>query len=173
METDSDFWMRSYYCFVEWLTTCSNWVCPKALQWWQRCGFFGWDCLLLTFLVLGFLVSFFSSLEGASKIDLPLSMFSLVIPVLYSLLAGETNTAVLEKAILEEEKSYPKLVLSKIDFWNLSISSSFALEVLSSWALTYNSSASSFFVFSARKLFSNRKAPLVWFASSIFVESSS
>ena len=24
METDSDFWMRSYYCFVEWLTTCSN-----------------------------------------------------------------------------------------------------------------------------------------------------
>ena len=24
METDSDSQMRSYYCFVEWLTTCSN-----------------------------------------------------------------------------------------------------------------------------------------------------
>ena len=24
METDSGFWTRAYYCFVEWLTTCSN-----------------------------------------------------------------------------------------------------------------------------------------------------
>ena len=24
METDSDFRMRSYCCYVEWLTTCSN-----------------------------------------------------------------------------------------------------------------------------------------------------
>ena len=24
METDSSFQMRSYYCSVEWLTTCSN-----------------------------------------------------------------------------------------------------------------------------------------------------
>ena len=24
METDSGFRMRPYYCFVEWLTTCSN-----------------------------------------------------------------------------------------------------------------------------------------------------
>ena len=24
METDSGFQMRAYYCFVEWLTTCSN-----------------------------------------------------------------------------------------------------------------------------------------------------
>ena len=65
-------------------------------------------------------------------------MFSLAISILHSLfleltlLAGETNTVVLEEAILEEEKSYSKLVLLEIDFWNLSISSSFALEVLSS-----------------------------------------
>jgi len=78
--------------------------------------------LLLTFLVLGFLVSFFSSLGGAPKIDLPLSMFSLAISVLYSLLleltlvAGETNTVVLEEEILGEEQSYPKLVQSEADF---------------------------------------------------------
>ena len=24
METDSGFWTRPYYCFVEWLSTCSN-----------------------------------------------------------------------------------------------------------------------------------------------------
>ena len=24
METDSGFWTRAYYCFVEWLTICSN-----------------------------------------------------------------------------------------------------------------------------------------------------
>ena len=24
METDSSFWTRAYYCFVEWLTTCNN-----------------------------------------------------------------------------------------------------------------------------------------------------
>ena len=67
-------------------------------------------------------MSFFSTLRDAPKIDLPLSTFSLAILVLHSLfseltlLAGETNTIVLEEAILEEEKSYPKLVLSKADF---------------------------------------------------------
>ena len=24
METDSGFWTRAFYCFVEWLTTCRN-----------------------------------------------------------------------------------------------------------------------------------------------------
>ena len=78
--------------------------------------------MLLTFLVLGFLVSFFSFLGGAPRIGLPLSTFSLAISVLYSLfskltlLVGETKTVVLEKAILGEEKSYPKLVLSEANF---------------------------------------------------------
>ena len=48
-------------------------------------------------------------------------MFSLAIPVLYSLfseltlLVGETNTVVLEEAILEEEKSDLKSILSEAD----------------------------------------------------------
>ena len=67
-------------------------------------------------------VSFFSILRGALRIDLPLSMFSLAILVLNSLFSeltlsvGETNTIVLEEAILGEEKSYPKLVLSEVAF---------------------------------------------------------
>ena len=96
----------------------------------------------LAFLALGFLTFFFSSLGGAPKIDLPLSMFSLANLVLISLfsiltlLVGGTKTVVLEEAILEEERPYPKPVRSEADFWMLSISSSFVLEVLSSWALT-------------------------------------
>ena len=144
-------------------------VCLEAPQWWQKCSFFCWYFLLLTFLVLGFLVSFFSTLRGVPKIDLPLSKFSLAISVLNSLFseltlsAGETNTIALEEVILGEEKSYPKPILSETAFWRLSISSSFALQVLSNWALTWNSSTSSFFVLSARILFSNRKALMVWF----------
>jgi len=78
--------------------------------------------LLFTFLVLGFLVSFFSTLRGASRIDFPLSKFSLAISVLVSsfleltLLASEINTVVLDEAILGEEKSYPKPVLSEVAF---------------------------------------------------------
>ena len=89
---------------------------------------------MFTFLVLGFLVSFFSTLGSALRIDLPLSIFSLAISVLKSsfleltLSTGETNTVVLDKAILGEEKSYPKPVLSEVTFRKLS---SFALEVLS------------------------------------------
>ena len=70
--------------------------------------------LVITLLVLGFLVSFFSSLGGAPKIDLPLSMFSLANSFLISLflistlLVGGTKTVVLEVAILGEEKSYSK-----------------------------------------------------------------
>ena len=81
--------MRSYCCSIEWLTTALGRVCLEAPQWWQRCYFF---------LVLGFLVSFLSSLGDAPKIDLPLSMFLLAKTVLTSLflelalLAAETNT---------------------------------------------------------------------------------
>ena len=65
-------------------------------------------------------------------------MFSLAISVLQSLfleitlLVGDTNTIVLEEAILGEEKLYPKPILSEVDLWKLRISSNFALEVLSS-----------------------------------------
>ena len=48
-----------------------------------------------------------------------------------TLLAEETKIVLLKKAILGEEKSYPKPVQSKAVFCKLSISSSFALEVLS------------------------------------------
>ena len=67
----------------------------------------------------GFLVSFFLTLGGAPRINLPLSTFSLAISVLISsfleltLSAGETNTVVLEEAILREEKLYPKPILSE------------------------------------------------------------
>ena len=113
--------------------------------------------------------------RGASKIDLPLSMFSLANSFLLSLfshstlLLGGTKTIVLAEAILVEEKSYPRSVQSEFDFWRLSFSSSFALEVLSRWALTWNSFASSSLVFSAKKLFSNLSVPIAWLASSNFV----
>ena len=63
-------------------------------------------------------------------------MFSLANSVLISLflilalLAGGTKIVVLEEAVLEEERPYPKLIQFEEDFRMLSISSSFALEVL-------------------------------------------
>ena len=71
---------------------------------------------MFPFLAIRFLVSFLSSLRGAPKIDLPLSMFLLAKIVLISLfsdstlLASETKTVVLIEAKLGEEKSYPKPV---------------------------------------------------------------
>ena len=47
-------------------------------------------------------------------------------------LAGGTKTVVLVEAVLEEEIPYPKPVQFEADFRLLSISSSLALEVLSS-----------------------------------------
>ena len=94
--------------------------------------------LSVPFLALEFLVSFLSYLRGAHKIDLPLFMFSLANTFFTSLfldstlLVEETKTVGLVEAILEEEKSYPKLIQLEADFYKLSISSSFALEVLSS-----------------------------------------
>ena len=78
--------------------------------------------VLNLYLALGFLISFLSSKGGAPKINLPLSMFSLAnsfLTLLFSvsiLSAGGTKTVVLAEAILGEEKSYPKLVRSKVDF---------------------------------------------------------
>ena len=78
--------------------------------------------MLFSFLVIRFLVTFFSTLGAAPRIDLSLSMFSLAILVLHSLfleltlLVGETNTVVLDEVILGEEKSYPKPVLSEVAF---------------------------------------------------------
>ena len=77
---------------------------------------------MFPFLALGFLISFLSSLGGAPKMDLPLSMFSLTNTFFTSLfldstlLLGETKTVVLLEAILGEEKSYRKLVQSEADF---------------------------------------------------------
>ena len=78
--------------------------------------------MFLSFLFLGFLVSFFLTLGGAPRIDLPLSKFSLTNSVLASsfleltLSAGQTKIIVLDEAILGEEISYPKLVLSEAAF---------------------------------------------------------
>ena len=93
--------------------------------------------LSITLLSLRVFSLFLSSFRGAPKIDLPLSMFSLANIVLTSLfsnstlLAGEKKVVVPEEAILGEEKSYLKSVRLEADFRKLSISSSFALEVLS------------------------------------------
>ena len=71
---------------------------------------------MFPFLALGFLITFLSSLGGAPKIDLPLSMFSPAKKVFTSLfsdstlLAGETKIVVLVEAILGKEKSHPKPV---------------------------------------------------------------
>ena len=72
--------------------------------------------LRVTLLSPRVLISFLSSLEGAPKIDLPLSMFSLANSFLITLfsvsilLAGGTKIVVLVEAILGKEKSYPKSV---------------------------------------------------------------
>ena len=72
-----------------------------------------------------FLVSFLSSLRGAPKIDLPLSMFSLANTFFTSLFSNSTllvggkkkkKTVVLVEAILEDKKLYPKPVRSEADF---------------------------------------------------------
>ena len=77
---------------------------------------------MFPFLALGFLISFLSNLGGASKIDLPLSIFSLANTFCTSLfsdsllLLGGKKTIVLAEVILGEEKSYPKPVQSKAYF---------------------------------------------------------
>ena len=78
--------------------------------------------LRVTFLALGFLTSFLSSLGGAPKLDLPLSKFSLTRLILTPvflisvLLAGGTKTVVLVEVVLEKERPYSKPVLSEANF---------------------------------------------------------
>ena len=124
MEIDSGFRMRAYYCFVEWLTTCNN-LEEYALKLYnddRNAVSFVETFFLFSLLFLGFLASFFSTLGGGPKIDLPLSKFSLAISVLVSsileltLSVGETNTVVLDEAILGEEKLYPKPIFSEVAF---------------------------------------------------------
>ena len=124
------------------------------------------------------IVSLLTNLGGAPRIDLPLScLSSLTISILGSVISRfsirskrekkkKTLCKALEKVLHEDRDwSYPRPVFLDEVFWKLSISSSLALETLSNWALTWNSSSSSFLVFSVRKLFSNRNAPMVWLAS--------
>ena len=95
MEIDSDFQMRPYYCFVEWLTTYCN-LDEYALKLHsddKNVASSVETFFLFTFLVLGFLVTFFSTLGGAPKIDLSLSKFSLAISVLNSLFSELTLSA--------------------------------------------------------------------------------
>ena len=123
METGSGFRMRAYYYFVEWLTTCSN-LDEYALKLYN-------DDINAASSVETFFVSLLSprvsslflfNFRDALRIDLSLSNFSLAISVLISsfleltLLVGETNTIVLEEAILGEEKSYPKPILLEATF---------------------------------------------------------
>ena len=123
METGSGFRMRAYYYFVEWLTTCSN-LDEYALKLYS-------DDINAASSVETFFVSLLSprvsslflfNFRDALRIDLSLSNFSLAILVLISsfleltLLVGETNTIVLEEAILGEEKSYPKPILLEATF---------------------------------------------------------
>ena len=124
METDFGFLMRAYYYFVKWLTTYSNLdeYVLKLHNDDRNAASFVETFFFFSFLVLEFLVSFFSTLGDAPRIDLPLSMFSLTVSVLDSLFseltlsAGEINTVVLEKAILGEEKSYSNPVFSEAAF---------------------------------------------------------
>ena len=123
---------------------------------------------------------FLFNLRGCSKnrfsqVYVLTSYFSFSVNILRNIIISKWNKHSFTRRgnIGDIENSYPNLVSLEADFWKLNISSSFALEVLSSWALTWNSSASSFFVLSVRKFFSNHKAPMVWFVSSNFVKSSS
>ena len=123
MKTDSGFQMRSYYCFVEWITTCSNQV-EYVLKLYSDDK----DAVssIQTFDYFPSQFQGFQSLsyqaQGVLIRQIYPSMFSLAKTVLTSLLseltllAGETNTVVLEEAILGEEKSYPKLSRSEADF---------------------------------------------------------
>ena len=113
METHFGFPMRSYCCSIKWLTIYSNLVLYVQLL--HSDGKDAASSLQTfdPFLALRFLVSFLSSLGGAPKIDLLLSMFSLANTFFKSLfsnstlLVGETKTVVVVEAILGEIKIIP------------------------------------------------------------------
>ena len=123
METDSSFRMRAHYCFVEWLTTCSN-LDKYALQLYSgnRDEASSVETFFVNLLSPRVSSLFLFNFRDALRIDLSLSNFSLAISVLISsfleltLLVGETNTIVLEETILGEEKSYPKPILLEATF---------------------------------------------------------
>ena len=123
METDFGFRVRAYYCFVEWLTTCSN-LDEYALKLHSddRDAASSVETFFVNLLRRRVSSIFLFNLRGALRIDFPLSKFSLAISILISsfleltLSAGETNIVVLEETILGEENSYPKSVLSKAAF---------------------------------------------------------
>ena len=83
---------------------------------------------------MDFYLSLLSSLTFSILILVTLVLLEL------SLLSGGTKITLfktLEEALQEEKEwSYPRPVLSNADFWTFNISSSLALEVLSSCALT-------------------------------------
>ena len=123
METDSGFWTRAYYCFVEWLTICSN-LNEYALKLYSddRDAASSVETFFVNLLSPRVSSLFLFNFRDALRIDLSLSNFSLAISVLISsfleltLLVGETNTIVLEETILGEEKSYPKPILLEATF---------------------------------------------------------
>ena len=123
MKTDSGFRTRAYYCFVEWLTTCSN-LDEYALKLHSddRDAASSVETFFVNLLSPRVSSLFLFNFRDALRIDLSLSNFSLAISVLISsfleltLLVGETNTIVLEEAILGEEKSYPKPILLEATF---------------------------------------------------------
>ena len=123
MEIGSGFRMRAYYYFVEWLTTCSN-LDEYALKLYSddRDAASSVETFFVNLLSPRVSSLFLFNFRDALRIDLSLSNFSLVISVLISsfleltLLVGETNTIVLEEAILGEEKSYPKPILLEATF---------------------------------------------------------
>ena len=139
-----------------------------------------WLRLLVGGMMIFLLNPFLPTLGGAPKMDFPLSLLSsLTFLVLISVtsLLSELSLLVrgtkitlfksLEEVLQEErEWSYSRPILSDADFWTFNISSSLALEVLSSFALTKNSLASNFLAFSTRRLFSNLSASMVWLVSS-------
>ena len=56
-----------------------------------------------------------------------------------------------------EETAYPKPVLSELGFWALNTSSSFALDILSIWVLTWLSSTSKLLTLSYNEVFSTTR----------------
>ena len=112
----------SFYTLEELFRFANPWSGGEGEELKQRCCFFCLGFWVFPFLALGFLVSFLSSVGGAPKIDLPLSMFSLANTFFTSLfsystlLLGGTKTVVLVEAILGEEKLYHKPVWLEADF---------------------------------------------------------
>ena len=111
------------------------------------------------------LLSFFNNLRGCSQNGLTFIMLSLthifnfrLNYLRFSIRSRRNKHNIIQSirgstARREREWSCLRPVLSDAAFWKFSILSSLALEVLCNWAFTWNSSASSFLVFSTMILF--------------------